>query len=162
MIRLAEKNDMNVIMAIYSAAREYMKKQGNGQQWGDGFPYKELLESDIEKSQLYVFEENGSVHGVFAFIIGKDPTYKDIENGSWRDDVNPYGTLHRVAGDGVVKGVFEKIMIYVKDRNINLRIDTHEKNQTMRHLIIKNGFQERGIIYLEDGDPRLAYEYIAH
>lgn len=39
-----------------------------------------------------------------------------------------------------------------------MRIDTHENNKVMQHLIKKNGFQECGIIYVEDGSPRIAYE----
>ena len=30
----------------------------------------------------------------------------------------------------------------------------------MQHLIEKNGFQRCGIIYVEDGSPRIAYEKI--
>ena len=39
-------------------------------------------------------------------------------------------------------------------------IDTHRDNQVMRERILRNGFQECGIIYLENGDPRIAYELL--
>lgn len=42
----------------------------------------------------------------------------------------------------------------------NLRIDTHEENKVMRHLIEKSGFAECGIIRVEDGSPRIAYQYV--
>ena len=37
-----------------------------------------------------------------VFIIGADPTYEVIEDGAWPDN-SPYGTIHRIAGDGQVK-----------------------------------------------------------
>ena len=44
--------------------------------------------------------------GTFFFVYGKDiePTYADITDGKWLDD-SPYGVVHRIAGDGKVKGV---------------------------------------------------------
>ncbi|MBR2916226.1 MAG: hypothetical protein IKC07_01315 [Clostridia bacterium] len=39
----------------------------------------------------------------------------------------------------------------------SLRIDTHEKNKTMRLVVEKLGFIRCGIIYIEDGTPRIAY-----
>jgi hypothetical protein len=30
----------------------------------------------------------------------------------------------------------------------------------MQHVVEKHGFQRRGIIYIADGTPRIAYEYI--
>ena len=48
-----------------------------------------------------------------------------------------------------------------KSLNLNsLRIDTHEKNVRMRRFLNKNQFEERGIIYLKDGNPRIAYELL--
>ena len=43
-----------------------------------------------------------------------------------------------------------------KDRN--LRIDTHRDNFIMRHNILKYGFRYCGIIFLESGDERIAYQ----
>lgn len=40
----------------------------------------------------------------------------------------------------------------------SIRIDTHRDNKPMQHLLNKNGFRYCGIIYLEDGDERLAYQ----
>ena len=42
----------------------------------------------------------------------------------------------------------------------NLRIDTHRDNRIMRHCIEKTGFKYCGIIYLENGDERLAFQKI--
>lgn len=158
MIRPAEFADLSYIMEIYAIAREYMQKNGNGQQWGENFPPKSLLECDVRQKCLYVLHENGKVHGVFAFLMGDDPSYEYIEKGSWPND-KPYGTIHRIASDGKIKGVFEKCLAFCMEQSDNLRIDTHENNKTMQHLIEKNGFEKCGVIYVSDGSPRIAYQY---
>ena len=40
----------------------------------------------------------------------------------------------------------------------NIRIDTHEDNRIMQHLLDKYGFAKCGCIYVEDGTPRIAYQ----
>ena len=161
-IRKAEKGDFPAVLAVYDAARKYMRENGNPTQWGMNHPSESLLRADAEKGQLYVIEENGDIHGVFAFIVGDDPTYKYIENGSWLSE-SEYGTLHRVASDCKVKNVFGTALEYCENTLgvRHIRVDTHENNLKMRHCIEKNGFSYRGIIYIpSDGTPRFAYEKI--
>lgn len=156
-IRSAEKNDLNAIMQIYSVAREFMEENGNPNQWGKIFPPRELIADDIEKGRLFVIEENGSIHGVFAFIIGNDPTYAVIENGSWLTETE-YGAIHRVASDGKMHGVLSAAVGFCLTKISHLRIDTHKDNRVMQRQILKNGFTECGTIYTDDGSPRIAYE----
>ena len=157
MIRTACPGDFARICEIYAAARAFMARTGNAAQWGDSYPPEELVREDIRLDRLYVVEEEGSVHGVFAFLLGEDPTYQVIEGGAWRSD-SPYGTLHRVAGSGEVRGLFGQMVDYAWSMIPHLRIDTHENNAVMRHLIEKCGFQQCGIIYTDDGTPRIAFE----
>lgn len=159
MIRLADKKDLDAILKLYAVARKYMADNGNATQWPEGYPDRELLQRDIREKHLFVDVEKDEIHGVFAFILGPDETYLDIEDGSWKND-DPYGTIHRLAGDGAVKGVFSRCLDFCKQRSSNLRIDTHENNRTMRHLIEKNGFERCGIIYVPDETPRIAYQYV--
>jgi hypothetical protein len=158
MIRLATEEDLNTIVEIYAIARRYMEENGNATQWTDSYPDRELLERDIQSEQLFVYVENHKIHGVFAFIIGPDATYSRIESGAWKNE-NLYGTIHRVASDGAVKGVFSRCVEFCKQKISNLRIDTHNDNHTMRHVIMKNGFEKCGIIYVQNGTPRIAYQY---
>ena len=46
----------------------------------------------------------------------------------------------------------------VKNGKKSLRIDTHRGNAVMRRMLEKNGFVYCGIIYLEGGEERVAYE----
>lgn len=156
-IRGAKAADMDTILKIYAYARSFMEQTGNPTQWGRNFPPEELLWEDIKAGQLYVVEKNGDIHGVFAFIIGEDKTYLQIENGAWRSKA-PYGTIHRIAGDGKIHGILGEAVAFCESKIPHLRIDTHADNKVMRHLIEKAGFVECGTIYIEDGTPRIAYE----
>ena len=157
-IRQAKKSDWESILKVYEIAREYMRQTGNPTQWGNDRPGKELLEEDIKKGELFVGEDDkGDIHFVFAFILGEDPTYSYIENGSW-PSCEPYGTIHRIASDGTACGVVRTAVEYCKNVISNIRIDTHENNKTMQHVLDKLGFVKCGIIYVDDGTPRIAYQ----
>ena len=156
-VRQAKWEDFDRILEIYAVARDFMAKTGNPTQWGTNYPPVDMLEGDIPAGNLYVVEDE-AIHGVFAYFTEPDPTYGYIEDGEWLDD-SPYGTIHRVAADGS-GGVFTAVLNYAAVRNPHVRIDTHEDNRVMQHVLEKHGFQRTGIIYLEDGDPRIAYEKV--
>lgn len=158
-IRNADLSDLKEIMDIYEYARKFMKQTGNRNQWANKFPPESLIKEDIEKKQLYIIEKSGFICGVFAFIIGNDPTYSIIKNGEWLS-YEKYGTVHRVASNGKSKGIFNEIITFCESKINHLRIDTHKDNKIMQHLIEKNGFYKCGIIYVTDGTPRFVYEKI--
>ena len=55
-------------------------------------------------------------------------------------------------------GLFSAALAFCAERCKNLRADTHAKNAVMRHLLIKHGFRECGVINVENGTPRIAYQ----
>ena len=156
-IRKAAWADFDRILEIYRIAREFMAKTGNPTQWGTNYPPISMLEGDIPAGNLYVVEDD-LIHGVFAYFTEPDPTYGYIEDGAWLDH-SPYGTIHRVAGDGT-GGIFTAVLQFAMEQNPHVRIDTHADNKVMQHVLEKHGFQRTGIIYLEDGDPRIAFERV--
>ena len=155
-IRPATQADLVNILDIYAHARRFMAENGNPTQWGQHHPAQHVLEEDIGLSRLYVVESGERLCGVFMFEVGNDPTYTYIE-GSWRSDT-PYGVIHRIAGVG--GGVFAAALEYCSGVIGHLRIDTHADNKPMQHVVEKAGFSKRGIIYVEDGTPRIAYDRI--
>jgi hypothetical protein len=157
-IRKANPEDMPRILEIYAYARRFMEETGNPNQWGKTNPPRETLEADVAARRLYVVEKAGLIHGVFFFSLGEDPTYQIIYDGQWGSE-EPYGTIHRIASDGS-GGVFAACLSWCRGQSGHLRIDTHRDNHVMQHIVEKHGFQRRGIIYIADGTPRIAYEYI--
>ena len=158
MIRLAKEEEIVGLLEIYDGAKAYMVRTGNPTQWNGSYPDRETLKEDIEKEQLFVMERDGRIYGCFALIGGEDPTYAVIEGGSWKSDT-PYGTIHRIASDGSRRGVFEECIAFAREAYNHLRVDTHEDNRPMQKVILENDFTYQGIIYIEDGTPRLAYEW---
>ncbi|MBQ9931882.1 MAG: GNAT family N-acetyltransferase [Firmicutes bacterium] len=160
-IRHSAENDFERMMEIYAYARDFMVKTGNPNQWGPtNWPPADLLREDIRRGKSYVCEENGKVIGTFFFDCGKniEPTYEKIESGSWSWD-EPYGVVHRIAGDGSVKGIGAFCINWAYEQCGHLRIDTHGDNVVMQNLLQKLGFEKRGIIHVvEDHYPRFAYE----
>lgn len=160
-IRKATQNALEAIMKIYEIARRYMLDNGNSTQWGENYPPETLVTRDINNDNCYVgVTEEYELHLVFSLIAGEDPTYLKID-GDWLSDT-PYSTIHRVASDGKVKGTFAECLKFCKTKSSNLRINTHQDNATMLHLIEKNGFTRCGIIYVRDGSPRVAFQYLGY
>ena len=155
-IRLAQKNDLAILDVLFANARRFMAEHGNAQQWWGGYPTQEMLENDIRLNQLYVCEEGGKIHAAFVLALGDEPTYQVIE-GAWKNDL-PYATLHRMASAGRKPGMVDVIVRWAFEKTGNLRADTHELNCAMQNGFIRNGFERCGIIYIDDGTPRIAYQ----
>ena len=159
LIRNTQARDTDAVMNIYAEARRFMRENGNGSQWGDGHPTRELVEADIINKDGYVVEENGEIVGAFFFKIGEDPTYKVIHGGEWIKD-GKYGVIHRIAvkyhGRGIVGFVYNHCYSIIN----NLRIDTHKNNIPMQRSLEKAGFRYCGIIHIANGDERVAYQKV--
>lgn len=158
-VRDADIADFEQIMKIYKYAQDYMIHTGNPTQWGHFYPDAMLIQSDISHNACKIIYDENGIHGVFALFDGAEPTYAHIENGNWLND-DPYITIHRIAGDGQVHGLFKCVLNYCKSISSNIRVDTHANNQTMQTLIEKSGFTKCGIIHVKDGTPRIAYQLI--
>ena len=162
-IRKSTEKDFPAIMEIYAYARCFMAEHGNPNQWGStNWPPEELIHSDIAAGNSYVCTDDEKVVGTFYFIHGKDidPTYAVIENGAWLDD-GAYGVIHRLAGDGSVKGIGEACIEWAYECCGHLRVDTHGDNKVVQNLLKKLGFTHCGTIYVEEDDyPRLAFEKV--
>lgn len=158
-IELAKKTDLDRLLEIYREAREFMKNSGNKTQWGDNKPSKETLERDIENKNLYKVVDFDEIVGAFALIYGEDKTYLEID-GKWLND-EPYATLHRVASSGKARGIMSEIIKFSEEKYENLRIDTHKNNHKMLDKIRENGFTYCGVIKIDDGSPREAFQKIS-
>lgn len=160
-IRHTTAADLPRIEEIYAGARAFMAEHGNPNQWGPtNWPPMELIRKDIEAGHSYVCTEAGRVVGTFYYIYGPDiePTYREITDGAWQDE-SPYGVIHRLAGDGSVKGIGAFCIQWGLSQHPHMRVDTHTDNIVMQDLLGRLGFTQCGIIHvIEDNYPRYAYE----
>jgi GNAT superfamily N-acetyltransferase len=147
------------IMKIYEDARAYMRATGNATQWAGGYPSEALICGDIARGNFYLCMDEGKIVGVFYFAVENDPTYANIYDGAWLND-EPYAVIHRIAvsrdshGKGVAAFIFDSCF----EKCSNLKIDTHRDNLPMQRALEKRGFVRCGIIYLANGDERVAFQ----
>ena len=172
-IRKANIGDLKRILELRDLARGVMRSDGNLSQWPEGYPRTEKFRKDITEGNCYVMEEVGEPEGTvpaeqergevvatWAFIPGPDPTYSIIYDGQWLNDTLPYYVVHRIASTPESHGVMEAVLRFCFSQTNNIRIDTHRDNHIMRHLLRKHGFTECGLIHIENGDERVAYQKI--
>ncbi len=163
-IRKALPDDFDEVMRIYADARQFMKENGNPDQWGDSYPSAEMVKEDLsENGHGFVATDGKKLLAAFYFEENADdPTYREIFDGAWLNDL-PYGVIHRIgvakAGRGRKIGKF--CISRTLEQNGNIRIDTHICNLPMQRLLASLGFVHCGSIYLEDGSHRMAYQCIS-
>lgn len=164
--RQAKDADIKIIMQIIEEAKKFLKDSGSSQ-WQGEYPDLTTIQEDINEKNGLVLVKDRKVVGYAAVITGIEPTYIDIEGG-WKNNVDQYATIHRMAMSSSVRGMhladrFISNIISVKlaEGVKNFRIDTSRKNKIVQHIATGHGFVYRGIIYVDE-DPedrsRLAYE----
>jgi GNAT superfamily N-acetyltransferase len=167
-IRRTKCGDIAAIMPIFDEARATIAALGIDQ-WQNGYPSKDVIENDVEKLQSHCVEIDGEIVGTFALIDDGEPTYDEIFGGNWLtgDGKDHYFAIHRVAisvksrGSGISAKIIDFCAEKARENGKkSLRIDTHRGNIVMRKMLEKNGFAYCGVIYLSDGDERVAYEKI--
>ena len=157
-IRKTTLDDLDAVMKIYQEGREIMLEGKNFHQWPEGYPYRFIIEEDIAAGHSYVCVGEDEILAVFHFSLGPDETYAKID-GAWLDD-RPYGVIHRIARAKTdkAKGTGAYCLNWCYEQAKNIRIDTHADNIPMKKLLEKQGYQYCGIIWIETGAERLAYQ----
>ena len=163
-VRKTTMEDVERVLEIFHRASESMHEMGIAQ-WLNGYPAKEDVLKDIASGESYVITEDRVIQGTAYICTQPEPDYAEIE-GKWANE-DPYVVIHRIAVDTSVKGKGYANELLNKAKEValahgyeNIRIDTHEDNRVMQHVIEKCGFKRCGIIYIETGAPRIAYEWI--
>ncbi len=164
-IRKTEERDLPAIQKLYDDARAALKAQGVDQWQTGDYPSAEDARLDMEHGVGYVLEDNGEILAVACLAFGREPTYAVIRQGCWGSDPEEYGFLHRIAvapkakGKGAAGKMFDELKRQARERGVTvIRGDTHRDNLPMQRVMAKNGLAFRGIIQVEDGSERLAFE----
>jgi len=140
-----------------NVARQFMRSNGNQTQWINGYPSEELIIESILKKENFVCESAGEIVGTFCFSTLPDPTYAIITEGAWLNEAQ-YGVIHRLASNGKTKGIAEACIQWCFEQINNIKVDTHIDNIPMQRIFEKYEFQKCGIIYLSNGDARIAFQ----
>ena len=164
--RRAQNSDVDKIVQILNDAISFLKESGSSQ-WQSGYPNRATVEDDTKNGCAWVLTVDNEVAGYAAVVIGREPTYADIE-GKWENNVDTYATIHRIAVSSKFRGMhlsqffLSNIISLTYAQGIhNFRIDTSRKNKIVQHIAVSHNFIERGIIQVTE-DPvdssRIAYE----
>lgn len=157
----AQENDALEIMEIINGAKKHLNEQGIDQ-WQNGYPNIERIKDDILAQKGCILVDNKEIMAYFLAEFDGDKDYENID-GKWETERNSV-VLHRVAmsvkhrGQGLSKHIFLQVAKMCLEKNVEgIRIDTHEDNKKMQHILKKNGFEYRGIVYVE-GKKRMAFD----
>lgn len=165
-VRECKIEDIPAVVDIINEAKTYFRKH-NIPQWQNEYPSFLDIEKDILNNGAYCIAYEGKVVAYSYIALFEDPNYTYIE-GKWLND-EKYVVVHRTCVKECMKGKHLASLFLRKANEValqnnvyNLRVDTHEKNTSMRKMLQNNLFQECGIIYVEDGTPRIAYQKTCH
>jgi len=163
--RKSKETDINDIMNIIRQAQAYFKEHGIDQ-WQNNYPNTETISNDVHNNNSYVLLKDNKIVATVAVSFDGEKTYDSIYEGEWISN-NEFAVIHRIAVDNTCKGLglSSQIIKNVEKLCLNkgvcsIKVDTHEENISMQKLLKKNKFQYCGIIYLEDGSKRIAFEKI--
>ena len=155
--------DINNVMNIINEAKEYFRKN-RIDQWQNGYPNSDTIHTDIKNNSSYILESENKILATAMVSFEEDKTYKNIYNGEWLNN-GDYAVIHRIAvsenskGNGIASTIIRKEENLCKENKVqSIKVDTHKDNISMQKLLRKNDFKYCGIIYLEDGSERIAFE----
>jgi ribosomal protein S18 acetylase RimI-like enzyme len=127
-----------------------MREAGN-LQWDDVYPNAEVFTRDIELSQLWIAEIDGTIGGVTAITTDQTPEYAQV---GW-DIHEPAIVVHRLAVDpefrgmGIAGALMQQAEAVAIQSNITvLRVDTNTRNEATQRLFPKLGYTLAGEIDL--------------
>ena len=163
--RKTVKTDINDVMNIIRQAQVYFKELGINQ-WQNDYPNVEIINNDIDNENSYVLLKDNNIVATAAISFEEEKTYDSIYEGQWISN-KEYAVIHRIAVNNNYKGlgISSKIIrnveqLCLKKGVYSIKVDTHEENLSMQKMLKKNQFQYCGVIYLEDGSKRVAFEKI--
>lgn len=164
-LRKSAIEDIDAIMKIIEQAQANFKKAGIDQ-WQDGYPNRGRIERDIENEESYVLTQGSEIAATGVVSFRREEAYTRIYEGRWISE-GGYAVIHRVAVADRYKGrqlsaVFMELAERLcLERGLrSVRADTHEQNLPMQTVLKNNGFQYSGVIYLDSGAKRLAFEKV--
>lgn len=162
-LRRTEEQDLDRVMEIIKQAQDYFKKS-NIDQWQDHYPTIQTIREDMANGDSYVLVNDETIMATTVISFEGEETYEHIDHGKWLS-LGEFAVIHRLAVDNTYKGlgisseIIRNAERMCVERGIHsIKVDTHEQNLSMQRLLQKNDFSYCGVIYLQDGSPRVAFE----
>lgn len=153
-LKRATMADFDQIITILKDGANQLAERGVDQWQGD-YPSIDQIKEDIKNGWAYLaVSDDHETVGAIAIVDGPDHVYDNL-SGKWLCNTDNYVVIHRVAiksehaGKGYATQLLSSVINKVKqsDQVDSIRIDTHEDNKAMQHLINKMGFAQVGKLH---------------
>ncbi|NPD31278.1 GNAT family N-acetyltransferase [Eggerthellaceae bacterium zg-1084] len=171
-IRRVGLDELDEVMDLYDDGRRALAALGIDQ-WQNGRPSREMIESDIRNEELFSYDEDGARLGCIMLTMRGDENYDLLEDGAWETPGTAsspdYLTIHRVVTDSrqARRGVASRMLAAAEEYGRvhgarSVRVDTHPGNVRMQGLLAKLGYRHCGRFFLQNSPEatteRWAYE----
>ncbi|CAM3437958.1 GNAT family N-acetyltransferase [Zobellia roscoffensis] len=165
MIRPAKLTDIPQILTVTKVCATAMIQQGI-YQWNENYPSKQAFETDIERGELYILQEDNQIIGSIVLSTLMDEEYVPIK---WLTPTGKNIYIHRVAvhPDYQGKGYAQKMMAFAENyarenRFESIRLDTFSQNKRNQRFYEARGFQRLGDIFFpkQSEHPFHCYELV--
>lgn len=120
--------------------------------WNTAYPSWETVYKDIEEGNLFIYQENQIVAGVFCLNEEQPVEYESLD---WKYE-GPFLVVHRLAVHPVYrnKGIAEKMMLFAEKYALNnkykvIRLDAITSNPQAMKVYEKTGYLKTGLINFE-------------
>ncbi|WP_425604668.1 GNAT family N-acetyltransferase [Lactobacillus xylocopicola] len=159
--------DFDQVITILKDGANQLAERGVDQWQGD-YPSLNQVKEDIEHGWAYLaLSADEETVGAIAIVDAPDPAYDQL-NGEWLSNTDQYVVIHRVAihsqhaGKGYATQLLSSVIDNIKTKRADvesIRIDTHEDNHAMQHLIAKMGFTKVGTLHGVYRPKEISYVY---
>lgn len=146
-IRIANKKDIKYLTEIYNKCKVDLCKQ-EVFQWTDNYPNSEIITSDINKSHLYLMENESEIIGAINISEEQENEYKKIE---WKFNDNKILVIHRLVidpkhqGNGFARKLMDFAESYAKKNDYSsIRLDAYSQNKRVIKFYEKRNYFLRG------------------
>jgi len=161
MIRQGRNEDLPIIMKMVAETIHIMREEKNDQ-WDEKYPTEDIFQQDIQKGNLYIWEEKGEVLGSISVDTNLPDEYKGI---LWRKESAAY-TFHRLVIGAVArkKGMASHLIAHaeyvaLQNQVPYMKIDTYSLNKKAQALFEKLGYIKSGeMTYHGKENPFYCYD----
>lgn len=166
-LKQATMADYDQIMDILKDGANQLAERGV-EQWQGDYPSPDQIKEDIENGWAYLaISKDEETVGAISVVPAPDHSYDKLD-GDWLVDTDKYVVIHRVAihsnhaGKGYATKLLTEVITEIKQKRddiVSIRIDTHEDNKAMQHLIDKMGFTRVGTLHGVYRPDEISYVY---
>ncbi|MCX2718399.1 GNAT family N-acetyltransferase [Lentiprolixibacter aurantiacus] len=165
MIRKAKLPEIPEILELTRACGKEMASRGI-YQWNEFYPSRTVLESDVDREELYILKDSEVLLGVIALTTIMDAEYEQV---AWLTPNQDNLYVHRlaIAPNYQGQGYAQKLMTFAEDfaRKGNfksIRLDTFSQNPRNQKFYEQRGYSRLGNVYFpkQSAFPFYCYELV--